>query len=1116
MRKFLLVCLTAVFALASGELRAQERIVTGRILSQEDGKPLPGVNVLVKGTTTGSVTDADGQYSISVPASGGTLVFSFIGLKTQEVEVGNRTSIEVNMESDVTQLSEVVVSALGIEQNKDELGTATSTIAGNAAAKSGETGLINGLAGKASGLNIVKNTGDPGAGSYIQIRGQSTITGNLQPLIILDGVPIYNSSSPTGLIANDGMVGGTAQQSRLNDLNPDDIASVEILKGASAAALWGSRAANGVMVITTKKGSSEKGKINVSLKYSHSIDKLYITHDLQNNWGSGTLGHFQNTPTSGWSWGDYIPGRAGGADNYITGGAGYQGYFQAADGTKIYNIASGVDNVDSHGGKNSKATYDYRDQMFKTGKYDDFGLTLNGGDKDGNFYISIDNLKQDGIVKTNSNYQRTSFRVNTNKRFNEVFRISSNFGYTKTTSHRAQQGSNTSGIYLGGLRTSPDFNSDYFEGTYVDPTGAATLNRQRSYRNPLGASTASRYDNPLWTMEHNISTSDVDRFMGSFEAVLSPTKWLDVTGRAGVDSYVDRRYDILDPLSSALPGGRMDLQTIKETQFNGDVFGRGKFNLSPDLTFIALVGMNLNQRLYERVGGYAQTFVINNQIPLDLTNASLTNSNPYNEYIIQRTAALYSTLDFAWKDQLFLNLTGRGESASTFGRAKSSTFYYPAATLAWQFTKMMESSVLSFGKLRVGYGQVGVQPSPYRTATYYGIGGYLDGWGSGLSSAAYGNGGYTESTTLGNATLKPERKAEVEFGTDLRFFQDRVSLSATYFTNKTTDAILPVGTPATIGFTSKYANAATLENHGLEFDLGADVVKAGSFTWKISGVWSMYRNKVTDLAGTSSLFLNGFTGASSRAVVGQPVGVLWGIDWMKDANGQLILDEHGFKQAAASESVIGNPNPTWKAGIGNTFSYKGVSLYVLIDRTQGGQIWAGTHGIMNNFGRSRETDVITTLSAADAAAIPVYGQSLDGANTVAERYVANADGTVTFRGSVVDNGGGKVALDQGWYTSTGGGFGPVASQFIKDATNTRIREVTLSYSLNSPGFRAATKLTSIDFSLTGRNLLIWGPDLKYIGNDPETNLTGVSNGRGLEYFNNPSTRSYLFTIKINY
>jgi len=528
-----------------------------------------------------------------------------------------------------------------------------------------------------------------------------------------------------------------------------------------------------------------------------------------------------------------------------------------------------------------------------------------------------------------------------------------------------------------------------------------------------------------------------------------------------------------------------------------------------------LVGMNFNQRLYNMVGGRIQNFIITNNIPLDLTNSAPQDRTTMNDYVLQRTAAAYTTMDFSYKNQLFLNLTGRAESASTFGRATQSTFFYPAANLAWQFSQLLTNKdVLSFGKLRTSFGQVGVQPTAYNTATYYTGGGFGDGWGSQLLSSAYGSGGYIQSTNLGNANLKPERKTEIEFGADLRFFNDRVSLGATYYTNKTADVILPVGTAPSTGFTSKVANAAEIKNHGLEFDLGATLLKVGSFSWNLSGNWSMYRNKVTNLAGTQSLFLSGFAGTSSRAVEGQPLGVLWGIDWAKDANGNYILDEHGYKTAAQNESVIGNPNPDWKAALGNTFSFKGFSLYVLMERTQGGDIWAGTHGILDNFGRSYNTDVTTTLSAADAAATPVYGP-LPG-STVATRYTPNSDGTYTFRGTVENNGGGNVALDQGWYTGLGGGFGAVASQFIKKATNTRIREITLSYSLNTPGFREATKLNSIDFSLTGRNLLIWGPDVHYIGTDPETNLTGSSNGRGLEYFNNPATRSYLFTIRINY
>jgi TonB-linked SusC/RagA family outer membrane protein len=1112
MRKVLLTLVAVAFVLYS---YAQERILTGKVTTTEDGSPLPGVNVVLAGTTAGTTTDANGQFSVSVPATGGKLVFSFIGLKTTEVEIGTRTSLDVSMDTDVTQLSEVIVTALGIEVDKDKFASAASTVAGNAVSKSGEATLINGLSGKASGVNITRSSGDPGAGSYIQIRGQSTITGNLQPLIVLDGVPIYNST--VGNIV-DGAVSstdGVVQQSRLNDINPNDIESVEVLKGASAAAQWGTRAANGVIMITTKKGSSEKGKINISLNSTYSVDKVYITHDLQKNWGSGTLMQYRQTPPSGYSWGDYIPGRKGGEDGSIKApGAGYNGYFEAADGTKFYAVPAGTAAL-PHGGKNSTETYDYKDYLFKTGGYWDNSISLNGGDANDNFYLSVGNMNQTGIIKKNSDYDRTTFKLKVNKRFNSYVKLGTNFQYSAVKSNRVQMGSNTSGLYLGGLRTSPDFNSEYAVGTYVNAAGLKFPNRQRGYRNPLGAGVNSIYDNPLWMMDHNLSTTQVGRFIGSTELNVNATKWLNFTARVGVDSYSDRRKDFFDPLAAAIQGGRLTLSTIRETQANADIFGNADLKLSDDLTLNAIVGMNFNQRQFDLIGATINNFIITNQIPQDITNAAAANKSPFNSLEYQRMAAGYTSLDFGFKDQLFVNLTGRGESASTFGSEVSSTFFFPSASAAWQFSKLLNGgSTLSFGKLRAGWGNVGIQPSPYGTATYFVGGGFADGWGSALSSSGYGNGGYTESTRLGNAKLKPEMKTEIEIGTDLRFFQDRVSLGFTYFTNKTTGAILPVATASSTGYSDKVANAASLQNHGVEIDLGATVLKTGNFSWNVSANWTRLRNKVTDLAGTSSLFLAGFTGSSSRAVAGQPVGVLWGVDWQKDANGKMILDAKGFPQAAGSESVIGNPNPDWKGGLGNTFQYKGLQLYVLLEATWGGDIWAGTSGIMNHFGRSQATDVTTTLSAADAAATPVKS-GLAG-TTVATRYPANADGTYTFRGSVVDYGGGKVALDQAWYTSLGGGFGPVSSQFIRDASNWRVREVTLSYALNSDGFKKATRLTSVNFSLTGRNLFITGPDVKLIGNDPETNLTGPTNGRGLEYFNNPSTRSYLFSVKINY
>jgi TonB-linked SusC/RagA family outer membrane protein len=1092
--------------LAIGIAHAQERTVTGKVTSAEEGTPIPGVNVTVKGVTpNGTVTDADGKYAIQITDSKASLVFSFVGLKTQEVVVGDRSIVDIQLSLDVHELSEVVVSALGLELKRDEVGTATSQITGNAVARSGEATLINGLSGKASGVNIVRSSGDPGAGSYIQIRGQSTITGNLQPLIILDGMPISNSTLGN---STDGVV----QQSRLNDLNPDDIESLEILKGASAAALWGTRAANGVIVIKTKRGSSQKGKINISFKSTYSVDKIYLTHDLTKNWSGGTLMQYRFTPPSGLSWGDYIPGRSGGPDTEIKTGA----YFEAADGTRFYPIANGTA-ASPHGGKNSRQTYDYRDYLFKTGSYWDNSVSLSGGDADGNFFLSISNISQDGIIVRNSNYDKTTFRVNAMKKLSNLFRISSNFNYSRVTSDRVQMGSNTSGLYLGGLRTSPDFNSNYYIGKYVDANGVVFANRQRAYRNPIGASTRSVYDNPLYTIDYNQSRSEVDRFIAGMELTASPKAWLDITARVGLDNYADRRKDFFDPLSSTIPNGRLTLQTVRETQFNADIFGTARAIINQDLTLNSVLGMNFNARQFDNVGGTAQNFIIASEIPEDLGNAAPANTRPFNGLSYIRTAAVYSSIDLAYKDMLFLNVTGRGESASTFGKNATSTFFYPAANLAWQFHKLISNSgPLSFGKLRAGFGVVGVQPGPYSTATYYAAGGYGEGWGPALASGAYGAGGYTESSVLGNNKLRPERKTEIEFGGDFRLFSDRISLGITYFQNETKDAILSVATAPSTGFTSKTGNAATLENKGIEIDLGAEILRIGDFRWRIDANFTRLRNKVTDLAGTESLFLAGFTGTSSRAVEGYPIGVLWGSDFKRDTEGGLVLDARGFPQQASQESVLGNPNPDWKGGLGNTFTYKGFRLYVLLETTQGGQIWAGTSGIMNHFGRSKETDVLTTVSAAEAATLNVYAISGSASTTVANRYPANPDGTYTFRGKVVDFGGGPVALDQGWYTSLGGGFGPVSSQFLRDITNTRIREITLSYSLTSKGFRKVTKLNSIDFSITGRNLLIVGPDVKKIGNDPETNLTGPTNGRGLEYFNNPSTRSYLFSVTINY
>jgi TonB-linked SusC/RagA family outer membrane protein len=1089
MKKFLL-CAVVLFSFLQ-ELHAQNRTVTGKVTAEEDGSALPGVNVVVKGTANGTVTDVNGSYTIAFSEPNPVLVFSFVGMETKELAVGSNATLDVQLAMDVTQLNEVVVNAIGDVVPKDKLGSAPSTVTGGAVVQSGETGVLNGLAGKAPGLNLTRNGGDPGAGSYIQIRGQSTINGSVQPLIVIDGMPMFNSYQDNG-----NQTDGVQQQSRLNDLNPEDIASIEVIKSASAAALWGSRAANGVIVITTKKGSNTKGKVNVSYTGALSFDQVNKVPDLQREYGQGTNGQYTNNYAR--SWGDKIANRSGAADVYNFAG----GYIEFPDGTRRAKISQ----------KNSTETYDHGKEAFQTGHFLENNLSFSGGNDRSNFFASYSNLNQEGIVKNNSDYKRNTFRVNASTMLTDKFQASANVSYSSIRSNRIQQGSNLGGIFLGGLRTPPDFNNAYNEGTFYDKDGIAYPNRQSSFRNIDGANTNPGFDNPLWTINHNKSYSGVGRVIGNVELNYELTDWLNLKANMGVDSYTDRRTDYVNAISAILPGGSYTEQSIQETQWNTNLYAVARKKFSDMFGGSVTVGFNYNDRQFNNIGATGISFIVPNAPP-NFANTDPTTRTPFNSASTIKTAASFIDINADIANQLFLNVTARAESASTFGPQAQSLFYYPSASLAWQFTQLIDNkSILNFGKFRASFGVVGRQPDPYLNLTQYPTQSYVESWGGTLAGGVYGVGGYQISSTAGNPKIKPERKHEVEGGFDLRFFQDRVSFSATAFYNKTTDVILPVDVAASSGFANTVANAATLENKGLEFSLEPTWVKTASgFKWSSTFIWSNYRNKVLNLAGAESIFLGGggFSDGSSRAVAGQPIGVLWGTYYDQKADGSYVLDENGFPKLAPAEGVIGNPNPQYRMSIGNTFSFKGLSLYALFDMQAGGQMWNGTRGALVNYGTAASTANETTVSAADAAAIHTFD---GGTIATVSRATHNADGTYTFRGTVGDFGGGKVALDQAWYTATGGGFN-VNGPFVEKANWSRLREVTLSYTLNTAGFKRATKLNGITLGITGRNLLLWTP---YSGIDPETNLTGANNGRGIDYFQNPNTKSILFKLAITY
>ncbi|QHW01234.1 SusC/RagA family TonB-linked outer membrane protein [Spirosoma endbachense] len=1048
--------------------------IKGKVIAQEDRISLPGVNISVKGTTTGTTTDADGNYTINVPSQESTLIFSFLGYIPQEIPVGNQTTINVTLAVDSKVLNEVVVTALGFKEEKDRLGSTLSTVKAEDIKRSGETGVINGLAGKAAGVLISRSTGDPGAGSYIQIRGQNTITGSNQPLIIIDGIPISNSTSGDSR-------SGVAQQSRLNDINPEDIATMQVLKGASAAGLWGSRAANGVIVITTKRGATDN-KLNVNFSSTVSFDKVNVVHPLQEAYGQGSGGVYN--ATTQYSWGDKIANRTGGEDVLNMNGARFESY----QGKTFYPIIT----------KNSKETYNdaRRDAIFRTGTYYDNNISLSGGNDKGNFYLSLGNLNQKGIFAGQSDYKRNSVRFNSTRQFNNIVRASTNANFIRTTSNRIQKGDNTSGLYIGMLRSAPDFDSRYWKGSYfASPTAAAIRNRQRSYRNYLGASANPSYNDPLWTINELTNLSEVDRLIMNSELVITPKDWFSITARGGLDTYNDRRVTT-NPVSSVVNSGagQYEQQIIKETELNLDVIGRASKDFGENLTSTLIVGFNVNDRKYNSLGGLMNNFILE-EAPANFANSTAANNYPYNTESHRRTARLYSTLNLGLFNQLYVNGSLASESGSTFGSASKSTFYYPSTDVAWQFSQLpiFRGSPLSFGKLRASYGIVGIQPEPYRNTTPY-ITASFTSWATTLTGSGYG-GAYVESATQGDPNLFPERKTEWEIGADFRLFKNKLSIGYTYYQNHIRDLLLQVSSAGSTGYSQKYTNAGSMENKGMEVDFNLNVLQKEDFQWNVFANWSRNRNRVTDLGGTDIITFTG--GAlSTVAHVGDALSAFYGGVYQRKANGTMDLTETGFPKLGTTLGIVGDPNPDWRGGFGTNLSYKKLSLNVLFETFQGGDFYEGTRGVLVNFGTYADVGNEVTL----AQDMYNYAGTLFKAGT-------------TLRGNVANYGGGPVLLDQSFYTSLGGHSGQLTEQFVRDGSWTRIREITLGYQLSTPGFRKKTKLESVNFSLTARNPVLW---TKVVGIDPETNVSGVGNARGVDYFNNPSTKSLVFSLRINY
>jgi TonB-linked SusC/RagA family outer membrane protein len=1065
------ITIMLVFLLVAGisHAFAQSRTVTGKVTSSQDGMGIPGVTVMVKGTTIGAITDIEGMYELQVRPEHRTLVFSYISMKTQEVALGTQTSINVVLEPDVVMIDEVVVTAIGVSREAKALGYAVQSVGGDDMVRSATTNPVNALSGRVAGVQITSSSGAAGASSYMTIRGAASLTGNNQPLYVVDGVPIDNSQLTSGNPNNgsNNLLYGVALSNRIVDINPEDIESMNILKGGAATALYGLRAANGAVIITTKKGSSgDIGKrTTVAFNSSVSIEQVSQLPAMQDKYGRGTFGDFGITTLN---WGPRLDTMR---------------YDGATD-----NLYSPNGNIVSQNHPDAKSDlnvgpYDNVGNFFQTGMTYNNSLSLTGGNQNTSYYLSIANTSSTGIVPNNT-FERTNVTLAGESKLSERFSTDARLAYTNSGGIRIQQGSNTSGVMLALMRMPADFD---ITGGSDDP-----VNDEASYRLPDGsqrnAYNGGGYDNPFWTVNMNQFSDKVNRLTGHASLNYMATDWLTVTYRVGTDFYSDRRKQYIAIGSRTYPSGQVYEEQHVVRDFNSDLLFNINKKINDDFTFTGILGQNMYQTQWQRV--YVQGNSLTVPDFFQLSNAASVQA--FETQSNKRTAALYADLGLSYQSLAYISGTVRNEWSTTLPEANNSFLLYSGSgsLVFTEFDGLKDNSILPFGKFRVSYSQIANDAFTYATLPTYAQASFGDGWTNGISFPGWGVSAFRLGTTLPNNELKPEILKSFEIGLDLRFLENRLSLDLTYYDNKSEDLILSVPIAKSSGYYAANLNAGSMVNKGIEATLYANPVKTSAFNWDLDVNFTKNTNEVLSLyEGVDNVFLAGFVGSQARAVVGESYGSIFGDYFETTDGGDLVIDDdpnsptYGYPVYPDGEKNLGNVLPNWTMGINNAFTFKDVTLSFLIDIKNGGVMWNGTKGAMYYFGTHADTE------------------SRGEGETVIE-------GVKASDGSPNDI---PIVKDINWYVlGPGSGFTGPTSQFIEETDWVRLRELTLSYKLNK-SLLSRTFFHSAEVYFTGRNLWLSTP---YTGIDPETSLIGAGNGQGLDYFNMPGTKSYTFGLRL--
>ena len=1071
MFRFLLVS----FLFLASNVWAQDRTISGNISSDEDGSGLPGVNVIIKGTTVGTTTDVNGSYTLDVPSDGGTLVFSFIGLASQEIEIGARSVVDVVMSSEVEELQEVVVTALGITKEKAALGYAVTSVGGSQLEARPEADIARLLRGKVPGVDITSQSGVTGTGTNIIIRGYSSISGSNQPMFVLDGVPIDASTySDRGFTS-----GGATASSRFLDLDPNNVAEVSVLKGLAATVLYGEAGRNGVILITTKTGQQGgpvgNKKIEVSFSQSYFVNKVASLPDDQDQYGNG----WQNNAAAAFSnWGAPFdqPNRNGLTDGTIKhpyDRAIWHGVFPELIGARWKYQA-----------------YDNLQNFFVDGsqKNTSLGISARVG-SNSSIKANYGWTKDDGYIPFNE-YTKHNFSLGANTQLSNGLKLTASFNYIESQAIKPptapSRNSNSTQVSLFGNVMYTPRSWNLFGLPYERPDTHGSV----YYRGNNGM------QHPLWTLHNAHDRDDVTRFIGNMGLSYEIADFLSISYRIGIDrtSLMNNYMINKNGVQGYAVNGRYMTSNRNNVNYDQTVNLNGSVELNQDLDLTFLVGANLKSRNYElhQINSSYQ-FIFNF---FDHSNFSTTTANSY--VLRENTYGAYANLSLSYKDYAFLEASARNDWTSTL-EPENRSVLYPSTSVSILPLKALDinNENLNFLKVRFGFGTSAGYPSPYSTRgslnTNTNV--FMTNSGTTLNSNAVSN-------FYANAGIKPEIHKELELGIEGKFLKNRVGIDISAYTKDSEDLIIDLELDQSTGYSSSTVNSASINNKGIEAIINVVPVQSRDFTWEITGQFSKLKSEVLSIAdGISKVYVAGYTGRGNIAIPGMPFGIMEGSTISRDygsldgldvtqvhsddrLNYTPFLDANGGYTYLGT-GMIGDPQPDFVYGVTNTLSYKWATIRVQFDHQVGGDMFTTTvstmtgRGILGNTGFDRFVPVITN------------GLKLDG-TPYTKQTTAN----------------------QHYWPNTGVFYD---EQSVYDASTMRLREISLS--LVAPkSFLNGTPFGNASLTLSAQNIWHLAYNTPKDSNfDPEVSSYGTGNNvRGFDEMTGPTAKKYGATLSLTF